>query len=381
MFNNSEEVLKYISDEKVEFVDIRFCDLPGVMKHLTVPADRRSTRTSSTAASPSTARPIRGFQAIHESDMTLLPDLATARLDPFRKHKTLTCNFFVHDPLTCSPTPATRATSPARPRSTWPAPASPTPASSAPRPSSTSSTTSASSTSPNESVLPHRLRRGLVEHRPRGGGRQPRLQGPRSRAATSRCRRYDHYADLRDDMAANLINVGFEVERGHHEVGTAGQAEINYRFNTLLHSADDLMLFKYIIKNTAWARRQDRHLHAQAAVRRQRLGHARPPVAVEGRQAAVLRRGRLRRPVRHGPLLHRRPAAPRAVAAGVHQPDGELLPPPGARLRGAGQPGLLGPQPLGLHPHPADRHQRQGQAPRVPLPRPVGATRTWRSPR
>jgi glutamine synthetase len=62
----------------------------------------------------------------------------------------------------------------------------------------------------------------------------------------------DHYADLRDDMASNLTASGFELERGHHEVGTAGQAEINYKFNTLLHSADDVMLFKYIIKNTAW---------------------------------------------------------------------------------------------------------------------------------
>ena len=92
---------------------------------------------------------------------------------------------------------------------------------------------------------------------------------------------YDHQADLREDMTANLITTGFEIERGHHEVGTGGQAEINYKFNTLLASADEVMLFKYIIKNTAWAARQDRHLHAQAAVRRQRLGHARPPVAVD----------------------------------------------------------------------------------------------------
>ncbi|MGV0627871.1 type I glutamate--ammonia ligase, partial [Mycolicibacter minnesotensis] len=51
----------------------------------------------------------------------------------------------------------------------------------------------------------------------------------------------------------NLINGGFTVERGHHEVGTGGQTEINYKFNTLLAAADDLMLFKYLIKNTAWA--------------------------------------------------------------------------------------------------------------------------------
>src|SRR3712207_8382068 len=49
----------------------------------------------------------------------------------------------------------------------------------------------------------------------------------------------DHYADLRDDMVSNLINSGFKIERGHHEVGTAGQAEINYRFNTLLHSRSE----------------------------------------------------------------------------------------------------------------------------------------------
>ncbi|MCF7204135.1 glutamine synthetase, partial [Pseudomonas sp. JM10B5a] len=63
---------------------------------------------------------------------------------------------------------------------------------------------------------------------------------------------YDHYVDLRDEMSTNLTNSGFTLERGHHEVGTGGQAEINYRFNTLLHAADDVQLFKYIIKNTAW---------------------------------------------------------------------------------------------------------------------------------
>jgi glutamine synthetase len=49
-----------------------------------------------------------------------------------------------------------------------------------------------------------------------------------------------------------LQGSGFVIERAHHEVGTAGQAEINYKFNTLLHAADDLQLFKYIVKNTAW---------------------------------------------------------------------------------------------------------------------------------
>ena len=68
----------------------------------------------------------------------------------------------------------------------------------------------------------------------------------------SRLPLYDHYVDLRDRMLTNLINAGFSLEKGHHEVGTGGQAEINYKFNTLLHAADDMLLYKYIVKNTAW---------------------------------------------------------------------------------------------------------------------------------
>src|SRR3546814_1353321 len=62
----------------------------------------------------------------------------------------------------------------------------------------------------------------------------------------------DQMADLRDDMVSVLQEVGLEVERAHHEVGTAGQMEINYRFGTLRTAADDVMKFKYIIKNVAW---------------------------------------------------------------------------------------------------------------------------------
>jgi glutamine synthetase len=62
----------------------------------------------------------------------------------------------------------------------------------------------------------------------------------------------DQYVDLRDKMLTNLINAGFILEKGHHEVGSGGQAEINYQYNTLLHAADDQQLYKYIIKNTAW---------------------------------------------------------------------------------------------------------------------------------
>ena len=59
-------------------------------------------------------------------------------------------------------------------------------------------------------------------------------------------------ADLRDEICAVLEETGLQVERAHHEVGTAGQQEINYRFNTLQQAADDVMKFKYVVKNTVW---------------------------------------------------------------------------------------------------------------------------------
>ncbi len=61
----------------------------------------------------------------------------------------------------------------------------------------------------------------------------------------------DHFSDLRDEMVVELEKAGLAVERAHHEVGTAGQAEINYKFDTLKNAGDQLLLFKYIIKNVA----------------------------------------------------------------------------------------------------------------------------------
>ena len=99
MFKNSEELLKYIKDEDVEMVDVRFCDLPGVMQHFTVPISSfdQSVFDDGLAFDGSS---IRGFQAIHESDMSLFPDPTTAYIDPFRVAKTLVVNFFIHDPIT-----------------------------------------------------------------------------------------------------------------------------------------------------------------------------------------------------------------------------------------------------------------------------------------
>ncbi|MBA3991143.1 MAG: glutamine synthetase beta-grasp domain-containing protein, partial [Propionibacteriales bacterium] len=99
MFADSDALLKYIEDEGVEFVDVRFCDLPGVMQHFTVPVSSFGPEVFEDGLMFDGSS-IRGFQAIHESDMALFPDATTAYLDTFRTDKTLVVNFFIHDPLT-----------------------------------------------------------------------------------------------------------------------------------------------------------------------------------------------------------------------------------------------------------------------------------------
>ena len=102
MFSNADEVLRFIKDEGVKFVDVRFCDLPGVMQHFNVPAESVD-EDFFTDGQMFDGSSIRGFQAIHESDMKLIPDPPTAYLDPFRAEKTLALNFSIVDPFTDEP--------------------------------------------------------------------------------------------------------------------------------------------------------------------------------------------------------------------------------------------------------------------------------------
>src|ERR1700733_5805044 len=102
MFSTAEEVLSFIAEENVEFIDVRFCDLPGTIQHFTVPVSTFDADVF-TEGRMFDGSSIRGFQAIHESDMLLLPDPDTAQIDLFREAKTLNLNFFVHDPFTLEP--------------------------------------------------------------------------------------------------------------------------------------------------------------------------------------------------------------------------------------------------------------------------------------
>ena len=94
-----EEVEALINKEGIEYVSVRFTDLIGVQQHFTVPASE-FIDNAFTDGMPFDGSSVQGFQAINESDMKLIPDVTTAFVDPFRKHKTLDVAFSIVDPLT-----------------------------------------------------------------------------------------------------------------------------------------------------------------------------------------------------------------------------------------------------------------------------------------
>src|SRR5215216_1186560 len=93
------KLLDLIKQRNVQVVDVKFCDLPGTWQHFSIPAGSLDEEMIKEGLGFDGSS-IRGFQAIHESDMLLLPDLSTAYIDPFRTEKTLALNFFIHDPFT-----------------------------------------------------------------------------------------------------------------------------------------------------------------------------------------------------------------------------------------------------------------------------------------
>ena len=93
------DVIRLVQEQGIEVIDFRFCDLPGLMQHFSVPSHEFSEEAFEDGYGFDGSS-IRGFQEIQESDMLLIPDPNTAVIDPFRPHKTLNVNCFVKDPVT-----------------------------------------------------------------------------------------------------------------------------------------------------------------------------------------------------------------------------------------------------------------------------------------
>ncbi len=242
------EVVRLVKDEGIEVVDLRFCDLPGLMQHFSIPS-HGLTEDGFSEGYGFDGSSIRGFQQIHESDMILLPDSNTAVIDPFRQHKTLNLNCFVHDPLTLDPYSRD-------PRHV---------ARKAEAYVKSSGVADTSYFGPEaEFFVFNDVQFHQDQHSASysvdsvegiwnsGTDEGPNLgHKPRYKEGYFPVPPMDHYQDLRSEMILTMERLGIEIEVQHHEVGTAGQAEIDMRFDTLLKMADKLMLYKYVVKSVA----------------------------------------------------------------------------------------------------------------------------------
>ncbi|MDN5564658.1 L-glutamine synthetase [Luteococcus japonicus] len=250
MFQGAEDLLAYIKDEGIESVDVRFCDLPGVMQHFTVPAAAFDEAVFEEGLSFDGSS-IKGFTRIHESDMALMPDPTTAFIDPFRVSKTLVVNFFVHDPITKEPFSRDPRNIAKKAESYFASTGLGDAVFFAPEAEFYVFDDVRFQTKTNGSFYEidseaGAWNTGRVEE---GGNRgyKVKLKGGYFPVSP-----VDHFCELRDEIVAHMEKLGMQTERAHSEVGTGGQAEINWRFDTLTASADKVMLFKYLVKNTAW---------------------------------------------------------------------------------------------------------------------------------
>ncbi|HET9127945.1 MAG TPA: type I glutamate--ammonia ligase [Propionibacteriaceae bacterium] len=250
MFKGADDLLAFVKDEGVEMIDVRFCDLPGVMQHFTVPVGSFGPEVFEDGLAFDGSS-ITGFQKIHESDMALMPDPTTAYLDPFREAKTLVINFFVHDPLTKEPYSRDPRNIARKAEAYLASTGVGDTAFFAPEAEFYVFDDVRFETKSNGSHYQidseaGAWNTGRVEE---GGNRGYKVK---YKGGYFPVPPVDHFADLRDEIVKTMEAAGLIVERAHHEVGTAGQAEINWRFDTMLKSADNVMKFKYLVKNVAW---------------------------------------------------------------------------------------------------------------------------------
>jgi glutamine synthetase len=244
-----EEVLSFARERGVKMVDLKFIDLPGMWQHFTIPLTELKPAVFEEGLNFDGSS-IRGWRAINESDMTVKPDLTTARIDPFMQVPTLSliCDVVhpdTHEPYERDPRQICKKAI-AYLRQTGIA--------------DTAYFGPEAEFFIFDDVRYEQTAYGgfyKVDSDEAGwnsgrdeGGRNLGYK-PRSKEGYFPVLPSDTLHDLRTEICLEMEKVGMEVERQHHEVATGGQCEINFRFDTMLDVADKQMWFKYIVKNVA----------------------------------------------------------------------------------------------------------------------------------
>jgi len=245
---DAKEVLEFAKESKVEIVDLKFMDFPGSWQHFSFPL-HELTEASFEEGFGFDGSSLRGWQQIHQSDMLVIPDPATTIIDPFTELPTLSLIGNIFDPITkerYSRDPRNIACK-AELYLKY-----------------TGIADEANFGAEAEFFIFDDIRYDQkeecgyyfidsVEGRWNTGrdekpnlGYKPRFKGGYFPVPPT-----DSYQNLRSEMVGYMEKCGLQVECHHHEAATAGQTEIDLKYDTLVKMADNLMLYKYIVKNTA----------------------------------------------------------------------------------------------------------------------------------
>jgi glutamine synthetase len=243
-----ESLLKTIKDNKVEMIDLRFTDIPGLWQHFSVPP-RALDQDAIVDGVGFDGSSIRGFQEIQESDMLVVPDPATAFLDPFSEVPTLVVICTIRDPVT-GESYSRDARHIAQKAEAY------------------LKGTGVGDAAYFGPELEHFVFDGvrydqgtnygfyeIESHEANwdtGGGNGPSLGHKlRPKEGYFPVPPADTLQDARTEMVLLLEKLGIQVEAHHHEVATGGQGEIDMRFATLTRMADNVMIYKYVVKGVA----------------------------------------------------------------------------------------------------------------------------------
>ncbi len=243
-----KEVLALCREKDVKAIDLRFMDFPGIWQHFTIPVDKLTEDVFEDGLGFDGSS-IRGWQAINESDMLLLPQPETAVLDPFMSLPTLSMICNIQDPIT-------REDYTRDPRNV------------ARKAANFLKSSGMADTcyigpeaeffifddirfdqTPNSGFY---LIDSIEGEWNRGADEGPNLGYKlRHKEGYFPVPPADQMMEIRNEMMQTMIDCGLSVEAQHHEVGTAGQSEIDLRYGEMVKMADDMCMFKYIVKNVA----------------------------------------------------------------------------------------------------------------------------------
>ncbi len=242
------DVFKLLKDKEIKMVDFRFTDLPGQWQHFTIPVDKLEEEHFYEGLGFDGSS-IRGWKTINESDMLVIPDATTARVDPFIKHKSLSIICDIVDPMTKNPYERDPRYIARKTMEYL---------------KSTGIADTAYIGPEAEFFILDHVAYNINEYSSwyridsREGFWNTGSEAEANLGHKIKIKEgyfpvppSDSTNDLRNQMVEHLMNLGIDVEVQHHEVATAGQGEIDFKYAPLIEASDNLQMFKYVVKNTA----------------------------------------------------------------------------------------------------------------------------------